>query len=199
LSDLKHFTETAILRLGGTVLPRGEFYQIITPKQLLKFANILPKYEIAAFSREAAMRKRPAELLGLGHPLVDALISHFQEITVPGDSAFFPRSLVDQEPYVIINTLVTVDLEGGKQHREFKMVRVSPTGDAHVLSEEWLVNRLEKQSAEVAAGISLNGMNWERIRQSYEGVIGAILSQVKASLEKPVSARVRLLGVSLVA
>ncbi len=198
LSDLKQFTETAILRLGGTVLPRGEFCQIIAPKQLLKFPNILPKYETAAFNREAAMRKRSADLMGLGHPLVDALISHCQDITVPGDTAFFPRTVAEQEPYVIINTLVTVDLEGGKQHKEFKMVRVSPTGDAHVLSEEWLVNRLEKRLTEIEAGISNNGINWEKVRQSYEGAIGAILSQIKASLEKPVSARVRLLGVSVV-
>ncbi|MFZ1979345.1 MAG: hypothetical protein WAV76_15425, partial [Bacteroidota bacterium] len=170
----------------------------ITPKVLLKHSSVLPKYELATFNRDAAMRKRSAELLGLGHPLIDALIAQCQEITMTGDVAVFPRTVIDQEPYAVISTLITVDLEGGKQHKELKTVRISSTGDAHVMSDEWLMNRLEKRLSEVPTESSNNKFPWDKIRQSYEGAIGAILSQIKTSLEKPVGARVRLLGVSAV-
>ena len=198
LGDLKQFAEAAIIRFGGSILPRDEFCQIITPKVLLKHSSVLPKYELATFNRDAAMRKRSAELLGLGHPLIDALIAQCQEITMTGDVAVFPRSVIDQEPYAVISTLITVDLEGGKQHKELKTVRISSTGDAHVMSDEWLMNRLEKRSSEVFTDSSNNKFPWNKIRQSYEGAIGAILSQIKTSLEKPVGAHVRLLGVSVV-
>ncbi|MDP3829704.1 MAG: helicase-related protein, partial [Ignavibacteriaceae bacterium] len=85
LEHMRTFCELAIIKLGGSILPRGEFYSIITPKILLTYLNVLPKYDLVAFNREAAMRKRQAELLGLGHPLIDAIIKYFQQVTVPGD------------------------------------------------------------------------------------------------------------------
>ena len=198
LADLEQFAEAAIIRFGGSILPRDEFCQIITPKVLLKHPSVLAKYELATFNRDAAMRKRSAELLGLGHPLIDALIAQCQEITMTGDVALFPRTVTDQQPYVVVSTLVTVDLEGGKQHKELKTIRISSTGDAHVMSDEWLVNRLEKRSSELPVESSNSQFPWDKVQQSYEGAIGAILSQIKTSLERPVGARVRLLGVSVV-
>ncbi len=198
LSDLRQFADTALLRLGGAILPRGEFFQIVTPKQLLSHRNVLPKYDIVTFDRESALRKRSAELLGLGHPLIDSLVEYCQEITVAGDTASFSRAMTDGEPYAVVHTLITVDLEEGKQHREFKMLRISPSGDAHVLPEEWLVDRLEKRVAETRAEPSVFRFDWVKTQQAYEGAIGAILAQTKVSLERPVSARVRLLGVSVV-
>jgi hypothetical protein len=198
LRDLYRFTETALLRLGGSLLPRGEFFEIVTPVQILRHPNVLPKYGLVTFDREAALRKRTAELMGLGHPLIDALIAHYQDITVPGDTALFSRTADDAEPYAIVHTLISIDLENGKQHREFKMVRLSKSGDAHVLSEEWLVHRLEKKSLETPTDSIVRTFDWSKIRQAYEGAIGAILAQTKSSLERPVSARVRLLGVSVV-
>jgi hypothetical protein len=130
--------------------------------------------------------------------LIDALIAQCQEITMTGDVAVFPRTVTDQQPYAVISTLVTVDLEGGKQYKELKTIRISPTGDAHVMSDEWVMNRLEKRSSELPTESSRNKFSWDKIHQSYEGAIGAILSQIKTSLEKPVGARVRLLGVSVV-
>ncbi|MBN1551108.1 DEAD/DEAH box helicase, partial [bacterium] len=199
LEDLKEFAETAIIRFGGSVLPREEFCQIITPKILLKHSNVLPKYECATFNRDASMRKRSAELLGLGHPLIDALIMQCQDIEIPGDTTFFPRSVAEQEPYLVITTLMTIDLEDGKKHKELKIIRVSPSGDAHVMQDDWLMGRLENRRSEETTKLSDLIFPWDKIRQSYEGAIGAILTQIKTSLEKPVGARIRLLGISIVA
>lgn len=198
LADLKQFAEAAIIRLGGSVLPRDEFCQIITPKILLNYPNVLPKYELATFNRDASLRKRLAELLGMGHPLIDALITKYQEITIQGDTTLFPIIDIDQDHYVVITTLVTIDIEGGKQHKEFKTIRVSPNGDAHVMPDEWLMNRLNKQSYKSDTELPSNTFSWDKVQQSYEGAIGAILTQIRTSLERPVGARVRLLGVSVV-
>ena len=78
------------------------------------------------------------------------------------------------------------------------MVRIGRSGDAHVLPEEWLAKKLEKKSDEPVQPNHRADFDWPKIRQAYEGAIGALLAQVKSSLEKPVSARVRLLGVSVV-
>ncbi len=198
LIDLKRFAEAAIIRFGGSILPREEFLQIITPPMLMKNANVLKKYDLVTFNRDAAMRKRSAELLGLGHPLIDALITQCQELSVPGDVSFLPRAVTENDPSAIITTLITIDLEGDKQHKEMKIIRVSPTGDAHVMPDEWLMNRLEKNNLGKAADQTHQMFPWDKIRQSYEGAIGAILTQIKASLENPIGARVRLLGISVV-
>ncbi len=193
LGDLKTFTQTAILRLGGSILPKGEFLSIVTPKPLLKYTNVLPKYELVSFDREAAMRKRSAELFGLGHPLIDALIDYMQQITTLGDVTSM-NSTDNADTYAIVNTLLTVDLEGGKQHREFKIIRTTSSGDAQVLTDDWLLKRLSMDITQRNAKGSK--MNWIEIKQSYEGAIGVILTQIKSSLERPIGARVRLLGVA---
>jgi superfamily II DNA or RNA helicase len=197
LDDLKQFVEAAILRLGGAMLPRGEFYKIETPKVLQKYPNVLPRYELVAFDRDAAMRKRTAELFGLGHPFVDALIDVLQQVVFPGDVTVLNRHAHEAEPYVIVNTLLSIDLEDGTRHQEIKTIRVSQSGDAQVLPDDWMLKRLEQGSAS-ANGNSNGRFDFDLIRRSYEGAIGAILTQVKLSLEKPVGARVRLVGLAAV-
>ncbi len=197
LADLKEFAVAALIRLGGSVLPQGVYMSIVSPKSLQKFPNVLSKYELATFDREAAMHKKSAEFLGLGHPLVDALIEHFQQMSMNGDVAVLNHSLSEAKSHAIVSTLVSIDLEGGKQYREMKLVRVEGTGDSQVLPDDWLVLRLKKLKEIVKNGTSSGSeMDWKRIRESYEGAIGAILSQMKGNLEHPVGARVRLLGIA---
>ena len=199
LEDLKEFTEAAVLRLGGSILPRGEFLTIHTPKVLLKYSNVLPKYEVVAFDRDAAMRKRSAELFGIGHPFIDALFEHLQELSVAGDATTLNRLQYDDKSYAVVNSLLTIDMEDGQQHKEFKIIRVSNSGDAYLLADDWLVNRLKTRRQESPDTSSEpETMNWKNVRAAYDGAIGAILAQTKASLEKPLSARVRLLGLSVV-
>ncbi|MDZ7345003.1 MAG: DEAD/DEAH box helicase, partial [candidate division KSB1 bacterium] len=115
LNDLRRVVETAILRLGGSILPQGEFFRIETPKALQRYPNVSPKYELVAFDREAAMRKRNAELFGIGHPFVDALFQHLQQATFSGDVALLPRLKHEPEPYVVVTSMLTIDLEDGSR------------------------------------------------------------------------------------
>ena len=196
LQNLKTFVEAAILRLGGSIVPKGDFFSLITPKPLSNFPNVSAKYDLITFDRDLAMRKRQAELMGLGHPLIDAIIQYCQKVTTPGDVTNLPRSEYDVSDYVVVNTQFSIDLEGSSQHKEIKTVRISNTGDVQILPNDWLLNRLEKRQYN---GIRTTAeLNWQNIKSNYEGAVGAILSQIKSSVENPVGASVRLLGITLV-
>lgn len=84
LEDLKQFCLAAIPQLGGAILPDGDFYRIEAPSRLQGLPNVERSYRNMTFDRKLAMRRKEARLLGLGHPLVDALISLFQRDEMPG-------------------------------------------------------------------------------------------------------------------
>lgn len=92
LHQLGAWCREAIVRLGGTLLPMGEFWQIQTPECLKAFTQVAPKYENVTFDRELAMRKKRCELMGIGHPLIDALIAYFQNAPFSGDTACLPAN-----------------------------------------------------------------------------------------------------------
>ena len=194
LNHLKTFVETAILRLGGSIIPKGDFYSIVTPRSLSNFPNVSAKYDLVTFNRDLAMRKRQAELMGLGHPLVDAIIQYYQQVTISGDVTMLPKNEYDEDNYVVVNTMFTIEIEGSFQHKEIKTIRISNTGDVQILPDEWILNRLEKKQYNGTGKTA--ELNWQKIKSNYEGAVGAILSQIKSSVENPVGARVRLLGIT---
>jgi SNF2 family DNA or RNA helicase len=85
LDDLKAFTEKAILRLGGSFIPSGDIVQITTPEALKKYSGVGNRYDNATFSRKIATRKKNLDLLGLGHPLMDALIDYMKGEGISGE------------------------------------------------------------------------------------------------------------------
>lgn len=85
LEDLKRFTEKAILRLGGSFIPSGNLIQITVPPVLKKYPDVASRYENVTFSRKTATRKRNVDLLGIGHPLIDALIDYYKSESVSGE------------------------------------------------------------------------------------------------------------------
>jgi superfamily II DNA or RNA helicase len=197
LDDLNTYVETAILRLGGSILPNGDFYKIHTPKVLQNYSNVHAHYEVVTFNREAAMRKRSAELLGIGHPLVDALCNYFQQNNYPGDLSVLNKYESEDGVFIITVTLFTVYLEDGNKYQEIKIHSINPQGDLHSTQDEWLIDCLRKSDKRVNHDIATQ-FRWDRIHQSYEGAIGAVLSQIKVSLNNPVNALVRLLGIGIV-
>lgn len=85
LGDLKKFTEKAILRLGGSFIPSGKIIQITVPPVLKKYPDVASRYENVTFSRKTATRKKNVELLGIGHPLIDALLDIYKSESVSGE------------------------------------------------------------------------------------------------------------------
>ncbi len=194
LDHMKLFCELAILKLGGSFLPKGDFYSIVTPKTLLAYPNVLPKYELVAFNREAAMRKRQAELIGLGHPLIDALIKYFQQATIPGDVTSLSTTSNEKEKYYIINTLFIIDTESGNQHKEMKLFKVLRTGDVQVLPDEWLLDKFESNSLQINYD-SMTQPDPMNLKSNYDVAVGALLTQIKSSVDSAVSGRTKVLGI----
>ena len=85
LEDLKQFTEKAILRLGGSFVPSGDLIQITVPPVLKKYPDVASRYENVTFSRKTATRKKNVDLLGIGHPLIDALLDFYRSESVSGE------------------------------------------------------------------------------------------------------------------
>ena len=92
LRQLGAWCREAVVRLGGTMLPIGEFWNIQSPECLKAFSQVAPRYENVTFDRELSMRKKRCELLGIGHPLIDALIAYLQNAPFSGDTTCLPAN-----------------------------------------------------------------------------------------------------------
>jgi hypothetical protein len=158
LDDLRLFVERAILRLGGAFIPQGDVFYIETPKVLHRYPNIAPRYENVVFDRKLAMRKRKADLFGLGHPLADGLIDYIKGPSFPGEVSIHEAS---SAPYLIsarCRFIVNFD-DGMKKvlYRGFylgedgKFESFDPKADVESLS--FLRNRLKQSEREQAGSV----------------------------------------------
>ena len=86
LAELGRWVRSAVLRLGGAVVPDGEFWTFHTPDDLQHRFHLAPRYERICFDRALAMHTRNSELGGVGHPLVDALLTVGREPTFMGEA-----------------------------------------------------------------------------------------------------------------
>ncbi len=197
MEDLEKFTKTAILRLGGSILLNGELYTVETPNVLMNFPGVNPKYKAATFDRDIALRKKSSELFGLGHPFVDAIIDYVQDSKFHGNVSRFKLSEYENEPCVVISVLISIDLENGNRHNEMKLIRVNKSGDVQTLPDNWIMNRLNAEHVSNENYSPDDAFNWKIIKGNYETAIKAIVSQTKLTLEKPLSSRVKLIGISV--
>jgi hypothetical protein len=85
LDDLRLFCEKAILRIGGSFIPSGDLVNIMTPPVLLDYPKMSSHYDNVTFSRKTATRKKGVDLLGIGHPLIDALLGYLKSEKFSGD------------------------------------------------------------------------------------------------------------------
>jgi len=130
----------AIVRLGGTILPMGELWQIQTPECLKAFPQVAPKYENASFDRELAMRKKRCELLGIGHPLIDALLGYLQNAPFSGDTACLPAN--GAKPGCV-EARYRVTWDRADQGSAAGIVRVAVNGQCYVDEGGFDAERLE--------------------------------------------------------
>jgi hypothetical protein len=140
LRQLGVWCRDAIIRLGGTVLPVGEFWQVLTPDCLKTFSQVAPKYENVTFDRELATRKKKCELLGLGHPLIDALVAYLQNAPFSGDTAILPS---DGAKSGVVEARYRVTWDRADQGSSASVVRVSVNGQCYVDESGFDAERLE--------------------------------------------------------
>lgn len=197
LSDLKEWAEHGILRLGGTVLPNDEAFKVEVPAELQNIRGVSARYEAVTFDRQTAMRKRRVELMGIGHPLVDALLSFHQNSSFRGEVTCFPGS-DNTQPVLVLRALLTIEAEAKHTHREVKVVQIDQQGQVKVLSDEWDLEVLRSSHFKpTRAPANPSDLPWGLWKQTYDGTIGALLTQTRLKVDNPLSARVQLLGVSL--
>jgi superfamily II DNA or RNA helicase len=140
LRQLGVWCRDAVIRLGGTVLPVGEFWQILTPECLKSFSQVAPKYDFVSFDRELAMRKKKCELLGIGHPLVDALVAYLQNAPFSGDASILPAA--GAKPG-IVEARYRVTWDRADQGSSSSVVRVAVNGECNVDEGGFDAERLE--------------------------------------------------------
>ncbi|HPF98766.1 MAG TPA: SNF2-related protein [Kiritimatiellia bacterium] len=198
LGDLKEWAEHGILRLGGTVLPNDEAFKVEVPSELQNIRGVSARYEMVTFDRQTAMRKRRVELMGIGHPLVDALLSFQQSSSFRGEVTCLPGS-DNAQPVLVLRALLTIEAEAKHTHREVKVVQIDQQGQVKVLSDEWDLEVLRSSHFKATrAPANPSDLPWGLWKQIYDGTIGALLTQTRLKVDNPLSARVQLLGASLI-
>jgi hypothetical protein len=192
--DLKTFVEAGILRLGGTFIPDGEFCRIEAPRVLLSDRNVAARYETACFRRDIAMRRKNADLMGIGHPLVDALIAHFKRSSWSGDVSI----LVNGEAATVsARYVLEAECEDGERRREYESVRVGRDGSwltCSVRQDIDALSQLRSLSMTQPSSFDLAG-----IRKRVENAIADAEAEIRTAFGHVQSARGRLVGVALFA
>lgn len=196
LKNLETFMTKALIRLGGSILPDGEFFKVETPEILLSYPGILPRYNNVTFDREKSMRKKSAELFGLGNPLVNATIEHYQSVELKGDVSSLGKEQFEVDPYVMISTLIIFELENGNIVKELNLLRLNKNGDVMPLSGNWLINKLESKLKLPTIGHGT--FEWDKIMLDYQTALNAIVAQLKSSKEKLLSSRTKMMGIGVV-
>jgi hypothetical protein len=193
LDDLKAVFVAGILRLGGAVLPDGEFLRVEVPACLLDAPGAAKRFENATFDRALAMRTRKAHFFGLGHPLVDALIKYLRGPRFPGETAALSGSSGGEKWSV--RFLVTVGLESGRQEVAYEHIvldengaweQAAPRADLNALTTPSAAGEHLKQEASRVADVHARAIQSERELQA----------RVRARSDGVLSVRTLVVGVS---
>ena len=128
LEQLGHWCREAIIRLGGSVLPEDDFWQIVTPECLKALPQVAPRYAKVTFNRDLATRTKKCELLGIGHPLIDALLAYLHNAPFHGEVACLPGA---GDPTGMIEARYRVTWDRADQGASSTMVSVKLNGQNH--------------------------------------------------------------------
>ena len=172
------------------MLPTGEFWQIAAPDCLKGFSQVNPQYNIVTFDRALSTRTKKSELFGIGHPLVDALLTYLQNAPFDADTAYLPAAggktdFVEaryrvtwhrpEQPTsssvvrVILNGSATVDESSLDPDRLVSSLWVSPQSGiakSEAESEEamriWIASRRTEMPQGTIARCELLGLSWSQ-------------------------------------
>ena len=173
LEDLELFTEKAILRLGGSFVPSGDILQISVPPVLKKYPAVASRYENITFSRKTATRKKNVDLLGIGHPLIDALLGFYKSESVSGELL---NVMCDSaSPFMTARYLFTIEFEDGTMlelYWAFLIDGEEKFGDLDLLfRDDFRRHGSPKPLSLIKDKLNMFTRNYEaKIRSDYEGV-----------------------------
>ena len=193
LEDLRRFVERGILRLGGAFIPNGQIVHIETPEALLAYQGAWRTYRDVTFDRAFAMRRRSVQLLGLGHPLVDALIRHFTRAQQQGEVALLQAGEAGLKG-VSVRAVFYLNLDNGPKRSIYTNVVVEADGSWAEVRPVTDVNYLQEYAGGEEGG-SL-GTEVERLRPLAEQALSAIGARVRAGTDGVVSMRYAVVGLA---
>ncbi len=193
LEDLKLFVEKAVIRLGGTFIPIGhEVFRVDTPQVLREYASVAAKYESATFNRDLAMRRRKVEFLGLGHPLVDAVIAYFKSPKWSGSVANVSQN--EDGNVVGVRWLVSVQTDKGARKEYYKHVLIDKLGSTKDADE-----RRDIAAIKDCAGVPCRGGQDldPKGRDTAKASLDYFLAELRASTEGIAAIRPELAGLAV--
>ena len=190
LEQLGVWCREAIIRLGGSILPKDEFWQVLTPDCLKAYSNVAPRYENVTFNRAVATRKKKCELFGIGHPLVDALIAYLQNAPFSGDAACLPGAGVTPGH---IEARYRVTWDRADQGSTASMIRVELNASCTVDEDGCDPDRLNAQLPSTST--SLPAPDDAEVRS--EEAVRLWIASRKTEMPESTIPRYDLLGVSI--
>jgi len=155
---------------------------------LQNYPNVSRIYTGATFDRNLAMRRRNTQLLGLGHPLTDALVAHFQSGRVRGEVTV----LSGETDALSVRCIFTTDIGDGHPRKEYRNFLVTADGDwteAPPRSDMEELHEVESALIRTAALAALEGLQ-ERIKSG----IASIEASIRAQSDGVAAVRSRLVG-----
>ena len=183
LENLSCFAEKAVLRLGGSFIPSGDLINITVPPVLKKYPDVASIYTNVTFSRKSATRKKGVDLLGLGHPLIDALVDYFSSEAVNGDVLL--ARCDDIPSSVTARYLFTVNFEDGSRREIYETLVLDGseiTDDlSGLLCKGWLAG-LSTPTKNIVENLRILVQNQE--------------AKIRSSIDCIINIRPRLMGIS---
>ena len=174
LEDLKRFTEKAILRLGGSFIPSGDLIQITVPPVLKKYPHVASRYENVTFSRKTATRKKNVDLLGIGHPLIDALLDFYKSESVSGE--LLNIRCDSAPPCLTARYIFTLEFEDGTKRELYQSFLIEGKEELDdldfLLRDDFRANGLPTTLSFIEDKLKMFTRNHEaKIRSDYDAVI----------------------------
>jgi hypothetical protein len=157
---------------------------------LREFPSVAVKYDAVTFNRDVAMRRRKVEFLGLGHPLIDALITYLRSPRWQGTVAEFSSSVSDRS--VSVRWFVTVQMEGGKEKQYYRHVMVNALGSTSEVDERQDLDSLRDVSSQPNDAHPIFD---ERVRDFAKADLECFLAGVRANSDGVLALRPELVGV----
>jgi len=191
LEDLRTFMEAGILRLGGTFIPDGDFYRIETPPVLLGYRNVASRYDSACFNRKVAMRRKNADFMGIGHPLLDGMIAYLQQSSWAGEVTMLKNA--DPSPCLSVRFILEATLENGSIRRRYGSAETTTLGSWNTRSPKSDINSLDQQAG---ASPICQPTEFLQMRDRVMSAIADAEAQFRSELPAVQTTRIRLAGLA---
>ncbi len=184
LAELGAWVRTMVLHLGGATIPDGAFWNFHVPESLQRKHHLAPRYERICFDRELALRARDSELGGIGHPLVDALLSEARDAEFAGSIS---RLTTGSQVYA--RYLVRYEDEAGEARTRVLTFRSTPGARIEpITSFAWLATGGEAQQSEQA-------LPSETMKEAFAQALEEYVVDWQPDRSKRARVRIELIGI----